>query len=299
VVVLFGPTASGKSRLLSQTLPGRGELINSDSIQVYQHLNIGSAKANPEDMSAYPHHLVDFLDPREPFTAGVFCRLAEDLVWDIHSRGLLPVISGGTGFYFKTLLYGGPKTPEADPKIRKQVQSDLEKHGLAWLYQELREIDPSYAAKIAPQDALRVRRATEVYRQTGQPLSSFAIQEEVRQDWDLVLLGIHWPRETLYRRIDERVDRMIEMGLQKEVQGLLDKGYSWEDPGLKAIGYQEWELFFEGEIEVDEVLRLIKRNSRRYAKRQITFFKGLPKVHWLDGEDLDAGAALLGGLLSP
>jgi tRNA dimethylallyltransferase len=298
VVVLFGPTGSGKTQLLNKVLPQRGELINSDSIQIYQHLNIGSAKPTAEELRLYPHHLVDCLDPKEAFTAGTFCRRAEPLVKEIAKKGRVPVISGGTGFYFKTLLMGGAQTPEADPLIRKEVQEEQDRRGLDWLYQKLFQFDHAYAKKIAPQDALRIRRAMEVYRQTGRPLSSFTLPEGLREDWKISLLGIRWPREELYRRIEERVDQMIALGLEAEVQGLLAMEYRWEDPGLQAIGYKEWSQYFEGEISRQEVIRLIKRNSRRYAKRQITFFKGLPGVVWLPGERQDEAIASLKMLIN-
>ncbi len=284
VVLLFGPTGVGKTELLAR-LGDRIEVISADSVQVYRGLDIGSAKPGPEERRRIPHHLIDIRDPHEQFTVGDFVRLADEAVAKIRSRDRRPVVSGGTAYYLHAYLYGLAPAPPSDPHIREQLQERLTVEGLPALFARLRRVDPETAGRVGPNDHYRITRALEVYEQTGRPLSAFPRPTQPREGVHTVNLGLYRPRADLYERIDARVDCMIAAGLYGEVQHLVAVGYGAGSPGLRAIGYAEW--FDEagrlvGPEHVDTVTRLIKRNCRRYAKRQITFFSRLPDVQWVD-----------------
>ena len=244
-------------------------------------MNVGTAKPDRSLVERIPHHLIDIVDPDEQFSAGEFVRRAESLVQQIGQRGGVPVVSGGTPFYFRNLCLGLPETPAADRSCRRELQEEAEVRGLAALYGELERLDPSYAARVGSADRSRIIRALEVMRTTGRSLSSFAVPQTLRKDYRMLLIGLSRDREDLYRRIEERVDLMFRSGLADEVQGLRARGYGPEDPGMKGIGYRE---FFRGETDVRA---LVKRNTRRLAKRQMTFFRKLPRVNWIHAEDTE------------
>jgi tRNA dimethylallyltransferase len=275
-----GPTASGKTDLLFDLFaaPERrffcaAEIISADSMQVYRGMDIGTAKPSLADRGRLPHHLIDILEPSQQYSAGDFVRLADEALSDISARGSLPVISGGTGFYVKNLVCGLPSAPASDPELRAQVAADLAARGPDLLRAELRAGDPASAARIHEHDLYRLARAVEVLRGTGRPLSDFAASSKTRADRDFLVVELTRPREELYARIDARVERMFARGLAAEVEALRARGLGPEDPGMKAIGYRE---FFETGLSQPEIVELVKRDSRRYAKRQETFFKGLP-----------------------
>jgi len=295
VLVLFGPTASGKTALLESLFAAaagggdpRAEIISADSVQVYRGLDIGSAKPSPAERAALPHHLIDIRDPAEQFTAGDFARLALEKIDEIEGRGGLPVVSGGAGFYIRSLVLGLPESPPADPAIRAALRGDLARLGPAVLRAELFQGDPVSAARIHPNDEYRLLRALEVLRLTGRPLSAFARNRPAAgRTWRLV--GLRRDREDLYRRIDERCATMFRDGLVDEVRGLWRRGLTPRDPGLRAIGYREFFIErpgggceFVSMEDIDAVKALVARNSRRYAKRQMTFFAGLDNVEWID-----------------
>ncbi|RKX77046.1 MAG: tRNA (adenosine(37)-N6)-dimethylallyltransferase MiaA [Spirochaetes bacterium] len=282
VIIIFGPTASGKTELLLKLFNRRAEVINADSMQVYKYLDIGTAKPDPQTRSVLPHHLIDIKDPKEQFNAGEFVRLADKLVGDIINRGKIPVISGGTAFYLRNFIYGLPESPPGNRKVRETLKVEARKKGLSALYRELKEKDRVTAEKISPGDSYRIIRALEVIRQTGKPLSSFRIPETPRKGYSLLPIGLGRDRIDLYNRINSRVEKMFSMGLSKEIIKLMNMGYSEEDPGMQGIGYREFFIMQKsGCITMTGVKDLIKRNSRRYARRQITFFKRLPEVIWI------------------
>ena len=283
LVVLFGPTAVGKTELtahLAEHFPGL-EIVNADALQVYRHLNLGTAKPPAELRRRVPHHLIDILDPKEQFNAGRFVRLADELVPGILERGGFPVVCGGAAYYLRSFICGLAQAPASDPRIRGQLKDELERRGLAALLDELSRVDPATRAAVAERDAYRVLRALEVHRATGRPLSSFANPDQPRADYAFLTLGLERERVELYRRIDIRVERMFEEGLAAEVAGLLAQGYGPQDPGMRGIGYREFFLMRQGCWTLSDLREAIQRNSRRYAKRQITFFKSLPGVEWL------------------
>jgi tRNA dimethylallyltransferase len=259
-------------------------------MQVYRFLDIGTAKPGPDVVSKLPHHLIDIVDPDTQFSAGEFVKRAEEAIAGIAARGGVPVMSGGTAFYMKTFAFGLPATPPSSRESRERVRADARARGLAALYEELSRFDPEYAATIGARDASRVTRALEVFYATGRPLSSFAVPGEPRRDYRCLFVGLERDRADLHARIERRVEGMLAAGLAGEVEALRDRGYGPSDPGMKAIGYRE---FFERAAGSGSVADLIKRNTRRYAKRQVVFFRSLPGVRWLHADDLDSLCATI------
>lgn len=281
VVVVFGPTAVGKTDFLLH-FEHITEIINSDSLQVYRHMSIGTAKPDNSVTCRIPHHLIDCIDPDDEFSAGDFVREADRLCQEIYSHGKLPVISGGTGFFLKNFIYGLPSAPASSKEIRIQLQKRLEKEGLEALREELHSKDPESWERIKPLDSYRILRALEVFYSSGSPLSDFKLPDTVRSGYRFLLIGLIRDRAELYERINGRVEAMFRAGLPEEYKKLRAMGYRSACPGLSAIGYREFSLMEElGSLTLNDVKELIKQNSRNYAKRQITFFKALPDVHWL------------------
>ncbi len=311
-LVLLGPTASGKTDLLLELFAraaGTGlppvEIVSADSMQAYRGMDIGTAKPGPQERGILPHHLIDIRDPEEAYTVGDFVDLAGKACAQIAGRGALPVLAGGTGFYVRNFIFGLPGAPAVLPAIRDEVAADMERRGPQALREELLTIDPGAAARIHPNDRYRISRACEILRQTGRPPSDFAPGRTPRGDFDFLLVEVSRGREELYARIDARVDLMFGRGLPAEVAGLVAKGHGPSSPGMKAIGYSEF--FGPGHAgepslraDLDEVAADIKLDSRHYAKRQETYFRGLPCLVPLEVEGRDwlkPGAARLGSLL--
>jgi len=286
VILLFGPTGVGKTDLIFSLFREKFEIINADSMQVYRGMDIGSAKPDPSFCSLIPHHLIDIKTPDCQFSAGEFVPLANKTIKEIISRGKLPVISGGTAFYFRNYLFGLPESPHVDISVRNKIQLELSLRGLPSLYEELQKLDPKRAGKINPRDRYRISRALEVYRFTGRPISSYRVSAKMRSDIIPLIIGLQRERSELYSRINTRVDEMFKNGLIEEIKRLISMGYRSIDPGMKGIGYREF--FFQnrtGELTRTGVAELIKQNSRRYAKRQITFFTKIPGVRWFHPDD--------------
>ena len=286
LILLFGPTAVGKTDLVLELFQGRGEIVNVDSVQVYRKLDIGSAKPEKSYLEKLPHHLINIRDVSEQFNTADFIRLADAAVRDIAGRGLIPVLAGGTAFYFKNFCQGMAEAPPpGNPAERKKLERERQERGMECLWNELNEIDPVYAGKVHCHDSLRVFRALEVYRLSGRPLSSFSHGSRFRDDYAYCLIGLNREREELYRRIDRRVGIMMESGLPREIKGLVAGGVTGEEPGLDAIGYREFfEMKERGCMTLGDTADRIRRNSRRYAKRQLTFFQSLPGVNWFHPE---------------
>jgi tRNA dimethylallyltransferase len=251
-------------------------------VQVYRGLDIGSAKPSASLRRRIPHHLIDILDPREQFTAGAFVKAAESLIASICARGRVPLVSGGTAFYFRNLLYGLPPTPPADLSVRAALEEECSRQGLDLMYRRLQSLDPVSAGRISAHDRYRILRALEVCRTAGKPLSMLNTPERPRGDIDFLVIGLEREKEDLYNRIDRRVDAMFAEGLVDEVKGLVKQGLRQTDPGMRGIGYREFfAAIADGCLRVKDVTALVKTDSRRYAKRQLTFFKSLPGVTWL------------------
>ena len=256
-----------------------------DSIQVYQGLDIGSAKPSVEELVKVPHHLIDIRHPSQSFDVGDFVAEAAAAVGTISSRGRIPVLSGGTAFYFQNYLLGLPQTPPSNPEAREQSRTKWEEEGETRFRRSLAVVDPVSEARIQVHDTYRVQRAWEVWLQSGRPLSSFG-RSPPQESGNVFLAGLDRPREDLYHRIEVRVDAMIAKGLENEVRGLVAAGLGSEDPGMRGIGYSEWFPFIlTGEGNRQEIRDRIVLNSRRYAKRQLTFFRSLPGVRWFDPDN--------------
>ncbi len=287
LVLLFGPTGVGKTELILRLFNGVGEVISADSMQVYRGLDIGTAKPSSEVRTLVPHHLIDILDPSEQYTAGEFVHRAEALIPQIERRGRIPILSGGTAYYFRNFLYGLPETPVANSAVREWLEQRLEIEGLSPLYAELKRVDPEAGERISRGDTYRILRALEVYHTTGRPLSSFPVPLRPRLERPYRLIGLIRDREELYQRIDSRVEEMFRQGLLQEVGRLIASGYGEEDPGMRGIGYREFFLLRRlGCLTLSRVKEEIKKNSRRYAKRQITFFKSIPGVQWVHPDSI-------------
>jgi len=259
-------------------------------MQVYRRLDIGTAKPAPELRLKLPHHLLDLVEPWEHFDVGRFVTDAEAAVSETLARGHLPVMVGGTGYYFKHFLYGLPEAPIADPAVRERLQARLEGEGLEALREALVRVDPVSAERIDANDAYRTKRALEVYEQSGRPLSSFAKHAEIRSDFSVTLVELTRERSELHERINRRVDAMFAAGLRREVEALATEGATPEWPSMRAIGYREF--FTEDGVlhrasEDAQITSSIKSASRRYAKRQMTFFRQLPTRHRIEAEALE------------
>ncbi len=306
VVVLVGPTASGKTALLDAIfgdgsaraaygLP-EAEVVSADSMQAYRGMDIGTAKPDAGLRSRLPHRLLDILDIKEQYTVGDFVRLADLACAEIAASGRLPILSGGTGFYVRNFICGLPSGPAADSATREAVARDLGERGAAALREELAGVDPESAARIHPNDTYRLTRALEITRRTGRPMADFAAPKAPRVGFRFAVIGIERPRGELAARIGARVDAMMAAGLAEELAALRRAGYGRGDPGMQAIGYRE---FFEAEDSggVDPV-EAVKADTRRYAKRQMTFFRALPGIEWLP-PDAEALAARLASIVHP
>jgi tRNA dimethylallyltransferase len=289
VLILFGPTASGKTGVLSRLFGGGGraaEVVSADSMQVYRGMDIGTAKPSAEERARLPHHLIDIRDPGEQFTAGDFVRLADEACLAIVRRGALPVISGGTGFYLKNFIEGLPEAPPSNPDVRSDLKRELREKGAVALMAELASGDPVSAGRIHLNDEYRLTRALEVLRVSGRPLSSFQTTGGgPRPPYRFLIIGLSRPREELYRRIESRCAAMFRSGLSAEVRRLYEAGCTPRDPGMRAIGYREFFIQEPAGYRLSEDLAgveaLIAQNSRRYAKRQITFFASIPGARWI------------------
>ncbi len=288
VVVIVGPTASGKTAL-SIELAKRinGEIISSDSMQIYKDMDIGTAKVTKEEMQGIKHYLVDFISPDTRYTVSDFKKDSENAIKEIIEKGKTPIIVGGTGLYVNSLIYGIEYQDmnfdeEYRDKLMKIAESD---EGLAKLYEQANQIDPEAMKKISPNDKKRIVRVLEIYKQTGKTKTEQEILSRQKGvDYDFKVFGITMERSKLYERINLRVDMMIDQGLESEVKKLISK-YSEFPTALQGLGYKEVIEFFDGKTSRDEMIEKIKQESRRYAKRQLTWFKKNKETIWLDAEN--------------
>jgi tRNA dimethylallyltransferase len=284
LLIILGPTASGKSDLAMRLAECcNGELINADSLQVYRGLDIGTAKPTLAERARVTHHLIDLLPPEAPFTAAEFCRAADRVIADMVARGKRPIVVGGTGLYLRALIHGLADSPGEELTVRAAMQQLAAHEGNAAVLDRLRAVDPQAAAQIHPNNLVRIIRALEVYHQGGRPLSAYwADHGFAAERYRYLKLGILVERDELYRRIEIRVDAMLAAGLVAEVRQLLAAG---ADPSLKplrSIGYKEICAHISGEISLAEARELIIRNTRHYAKRQLTWCKREEPINWVE-----------------
>jgi tRNA dimethylallyltransferase len=278
-LILTGPTAVGKTGLsLRLAARLRAEIISADSRQIYRGLDIGTAKPTPDERAQVPHHFIDERTLDEPFSAGRFADAAQARMRSILARGRLPLIVGGSTLYIDALRFGLAEVPQVAAEVRNAVEARLATEGARRLYRELERVDPQSAATMDPTKTQRLVRALEVFHGTGRPLSSY-FENQPAPPFRYTTVVLNRPRTVLYRRINERVDAMLSAGLVDEVRGLLDHGIDPEAGPLKTIGYQEPIAYLHGHLSYEEMVARIKRNTRRYAKRQLTWFRRTPALH--------------------
>ncbi|MEI5906770.1 tRNA (adenosine(37)-N6)-dimethylallyltransferase MiaA [Bacillus spongiae] len=287
VIVLIGPTAVGKTALSIQLAKKfNGEIISGDSMQIYREMDIGTAKISPQEMEGIPHHLIDIKDPDEEFSVAEFQKQVRAKIKEITSRGKLPMIVGGTGLYIQSVLYDYHFTEsEGDAGFRREMEQRIEKEGIQIVYDELRKIDAKSAENIHPNNTRRVIRALEIYHTTGKTMAQYQADQQKELLYNTTIIGLTMDREQLYSRINQRVDIMMEQGLFEEVKKLYDQGLN-NVQSIQAIGYKELYRYFEGNSTIEEAVLSLKQNSRRYAKRQLTWFRNKMNVHWFDVTDM-------------
>ncbi|QTM99490.1 tRNA (adenosine(37)-N6)-dimethylallyltransferase MiaA [Sediminibacillus dalangtanensis] len=281
VVAVVGPTAVGKTSLSVEI--GRnfsGEVISGDSMQIYRGMDIGTAKITKEETKGVPHHMIDIKQPGETFSVAEFQQKVADYVREITERNHLPIIAGGTGLYIQAALNGYIFADEKrDDTFHAKLEKDINQYGIDSFYAKLQRVDPEQAEKIHPNNKRRVIRALEVYEKTGKTMSEYQAGQKGDSPYRPIIIGLEMERDLLYQRINERVDVMIETGLVEEVKNLYNRGFA-NSQSMKAIGYKEIIPYLKGEMTLDEAVDLLKRNSRRFAKRQLTWFKNKMDIHW-------------------
>ena len=284
IIILAGPTAVGKSQIsLALARDLNLEIINADSMQVYKYLDIGTAKPSPSEQKIVKHHLIDIVEPDEQYDAGRFREDADKVIFELFEKRQTPLISGGTGLYIKALLFGLLSSPPKCLEIRNELKAESEKYGIEHLYSELAKIDPETAKKIKPKDTQRIIRALEVFKITVKPISYFQKQHGFKKPrYRYLYLCLKREKEELTKRIEERVNGMIEKGFENEVRNLLQNGYSKNLNSLNSLGYKEMIAYINGKYNLYEAIQLIKQNTKRYAKRQMTWFKAQPNLIWID-----------------
>jgi len=303
IVALVGPTGSGKTRTAIQLCKAlNGEIVSMDSMQIYRGMDIGTAKPTASELAAAPHHMIDIIDPDCLYTVSMYREQASAVIDDILRRGRMPILVGGTGLYLQALSYDmnlGEKG--ADPALREELNRIAQKKdGPQVLHDRLKLVDPSSAKKLHPHDVRRVIRAIEIFEISGKTKEENAAEQKKEGPYTILVYGLSLPRDKMYTRINERVDEMMRLGLIDEVQRLLDKGIEPRKEGgaMQAIGYKEIVSALRGEISMEQAIDLIKQGSRRYAKRQWTWFRHDKRTKWYDWSDFASEEALVSALIT-
>lgn len=285
IIIIAGPTASGKTNLgIELAKKINGEIISADSMQIYKYMDIGTAKPSEEEMQGIKHHLIDIIYPNEEFSVALFKQYADNAIEQIYSKGKIPIVVGGTGLYINSLTYSLNFSDSApDKEYREHLENISKEYGAKYLHDMLKSVDPDAANNIHPNNVKRVIRALEVFKNTGKRISDYqSTTKQNEPDYDFAYFCLDMPRDVLYDRINKRVDIMFNKGLIEEVKMLLSLGYSRDLQSMQAIGYKEVFDYLDGKISLDEVKNTIKQNSRRYAKRQLTWFRKDTRIYWLD-----------------
>ncbi|MFA5832732.1 MAG: tRNA (adenosine(37)-N6)-dimethylallyltransferase MiaA [Bacteroidota bacterium] len=281
VIVIVGPTASGKTSLaLSIATMMPCEIVSADSRQIYKHLTIGTAKPSQQELLTVPHHFVDLLELDQKFNAGDFQEQGRKVITQIHSRKKIPIIVGGTGLYVQALIDGFFEQPEISGEVRKQLEEQLLRDGKEKLFAELQSVDPESAATMDATKYRRVVRALEVFYETGTPISEFHKQHKVKNIYNALYFGLQWERNTLYERINHRVDTMLAAGFLDEVKKIKKMGFDDRFQSLQTVGYKEAFAFLRNDISKERMIELMKQNTRRFAKRQMTWFRREERIQW-------------------
>lgn len=299
VICICGPTASGKTgQAVALAKKLNAEVVSCDSMQIYRGMDVGTAKPTTAEMEGVPHHLLDVAEPGEDFSVSRYVELADAAIRDIQSRGKPAIVCGGTGLYMDSLVKGKAFAAPTRPAQREYVEGIAEKHGIEYVYNMLKDADPETAERLHLSDRKRIIRALEVFLITGMPLSWHNAQSKLQAPkYEPVWIGLSFrDRDKLYRRIDARVDQMLAQGLETEVRALLEKGIDPKTTAMQAIGYKEMAAALRGECSLEQAVEQIKQSSRRYAKRQLTWFRRNEAIHWLyvdETADLTAAAMRL------
>lgn len=287
VIVIGGPTASGKTGLsIALAKEINGQIISADSMQIYKEMNIGTAKVTKEEMKGIKHYLIDRVYPNERYSVAQFKEDAEKAIRTILEEGKVPIVVGGTGLYINSLIYNiHYEDTKIDEEYRKFLEKRVEEEGLETLYQEAKAIDEEATRKISEKDQKRILRILELYHQTGKTKTQLEIESRKEEPkYDYRVFGLHWEREVLYDRINQRVDQMLKQGLIQEVETIWKK-YKEFPTAMQGLGYKEVVQYLKEEVSYEEMEENIKRESRRYAKRQMTWFRAIPSIKWLEGEE--------------
>ncbi|WNJ19813.1 tRNA (adenosine(37)-N6)-dimethylallyltransferase MiaA [Pontibacter sp. G13] len=289
LISIVGPTGVGKTQLSVQLAQHyQTEILSGDSRQMYRKMDIGTAKPTIEERSGIPHHFLDTLDPDQSYSPGQFERDASELLEQLFRTHEVAIMVGGSTLYMESFWYQMNEMPEVPAEVREKLNQEFKESGLGELLEELMRVDPFTYEVVDRANPARIIRALEVYRASGTPISTFRTGRKPKvRPYKIHKIGLTDNRDLLYNRINLRVDQMIESGLEAEVRNLWDAGYQEEDPGIKSIGYQEWYPYFREEYDREEAIRLIKRNSRRYAKRQLTFYRRHEDIEWFQAGQWD------------
>ncbi len=288
VIVIAGPTASGKTGLsieLAKLI--NGSIVSADSMQIYRHMDIGTAKPDEKEREGIRHYMIDEVDPDENYSVARYCENALEYISAIIRDGGRPIITGGTGLYINSLVYNiNFSETICDEELRAKLKKEAEEKGNRHLYEKLLELDTEAASKIHENDVKRVIRAIEVYTHTQRPISEHVKLSRLEPaPYRYIVFGLNWDRKKLYRRIEERVDKMLEAGLTDEVKRLIEMGYDKGSTAMQAIGYKEIAGYLKGEYSLEEAVYILKRDTRRYAKRQLTWFRRMREIKWLDMDE--------------
>jgi len=300
IIVVVGPTGSGKTGFAIRLARRfNGEIVGADSMQIYRCMEIGTAKPTPAEQAAVPHHMIDIVDPDQDFDAATYAKMATDTVCRIISRGRTAFVVGGTGFYIKALIHGLFEEGPSDPAIRRRLRQQAESDETGILHRRLQKIDSAAAEKIHPNDTYRIIRALEVFEVTGEPLTVFQQRHGFReQRFNTLELGLTWPRTVLYDRINQRVDEMMAQGFLDEVRQLLASGYGMDLKSMQSLGYRHLAAVIKGDLRLADAVTTLKRDHRRYAKRQLTWFGARQSVHWLTPDQTESAAERIRAFLS-
>lgn len=282
VIVIVGPTCSGKTKLaIDLAIDLKSEIISADSRQIYNYLTIGTAKPNDDELAKIQHHFVNKLNPDEDYNVGLFEKDALEIIHHITSENKIPIIVGGSGLYIKAIV-DGIVDVDSDEELRELLQDERVIFGNEYIYDKLKELDPTAAATMLPQNWKRVIRAIEVYRLTGKSILEIHNKQKRKSNFKFYQYGLIWERSILYKNIEQRVDEMISKGLVDEVKNILAMGYSKEMNSMNTVGYKEIISHLSGEISLERAVELIKRNTRRFAKRQLTWFRKDERIKWIN-----------------
>ncbi|MCP4672654.1 MAG: tRNA (adenosine(37)-N6)-dimethylallyltransferase MiaA [Desulfobacula sp.] len=288
IIVICGPTGIGKTLFAIKIAElFNGEIVSADSMQIYKLLNIGTAKPDSNELKLATHHLIDFMDPKDDFDAGMYVKNADAAIASIVDRKKTPIVAGGTGLYIKALLHGLLRSKPLNEKTMSKLYNEHKEKGNFVLHERLSECDPDAAGSIHPNDSFRTMRALEFFLTNNQKISDWQKQHNFDdQRYNFIKIGLYMDREKLYERINKRVDIMLNQGLLKEVTTLIENGYSLNLKSMQSIGYKHMGMFINNTIDWDEAVRLLKRDTRRYAKRQLTWFKKDKQITWVKPSEI-------------